>query len=366
MIPLFALILSPLVFLPGLLDGYTGPKLFFVISVGIWICATSFKRGNPPKILYPLFGLLALSIASYFWITNFYAWIFAVAIDTVSLLAFWEATALLDNGKKIDKAILVFVLVASVMAIYGMLSGSLGSTMKNPGYAALHLAAAVPLGAYLILQSKNYKTMVFFSFLIALIGFILFQLPNRLAVPSVAIGLFLFYLLQDRVWALAVGVSVVILLWFYASILSSRLPTWQNAAMAYHVDSPIVGFGRGQFAVIYPKYANRVVRDRQFDIHQVGKEGFASRTTVAHAHNDFLELLFELGAVGPLLFGYFLFLLVSGAQNWDMRSICLFSSLGVFFVYMMFWFVLELPSQSVWFFILAGMFYKASRNGLRD
>ena len=81
-----------------------------------------------------------------------------------------------------------------------------------------------------------------------------------------------------------------------------RLVYWSNATSIVG-DFPLFGTGLGTFASVYPAYE------------ESRRSGHLS-----HAHNDFLEYLSELGAVGMIfLFGGIAFMVVSSFLIWRAR-----------------------------------------------
>ena len=74
------------------------------------------------------------------------------------------------------------------------------------------------------------------------------------------------------------------------SSVEVRQTIWQNT-LAMIAEHPLLGVGAGNHKIFYPAYAHRVRADTTFGL---DKE-------LEHAHNDYLQLLAELGAVGLAL-----------------------------------------------------------------
>ncbi|MGC9330127.1 MAG: O-antigen ligase family protein, partial [Candidatus Hinthialibacter sp.] len=76
-------------------------------------------------------------------------------------------------------------------------------------------------------------------------------------------------------------------------------PMYWRGALSMWETKPLTGFGIGTFALYFPEY-----RPQQLAHYQSFKEFY-----VEHAHNEFVEILAETGAVGILLYGGFFLLL---------------------------------------------------------
>ncbi|MCP4683488.1 MAG: tetratricopeptide repeat protein [Desulfobacterales bacterium] len=77
----------------------------------------------------------------------------------------------------------------------------------------------------------------------------------------------------------------------YDDTLDFRLGIWKNS-LEMVKDRPITGFGLGNYKVFYPSYHQRIIKDKIFGIEE----------QLHHAHNDFIQIAVERGAVGLLLF----------------------------------------------------------------
>lgn len=71
-------------------------------------------------------------------------------------------------------------------------------------------------------------------------------------------------------------------------------------------DRPLWGWGVGSLGIVFPQYQGNYLRDEEGQIN----------ARVVHAHNDWAQITAETGAVGFLLFGWFIFRLVrSGIRS---------------------------------------------------
>jgi O-antigen ligase len=110
---------------------------------------------------------------------------------------------------------------------------------------------------------------------------------------------------------------------------------------------PVLGVGFGAFATAYPQYGEHDSVEFQ----------------VAQAHNDYLQILADCGAVGGLLALWFIALLARsvwrGVQHQDARlaAWCLGAGGGIFalMVHSIFDFNLQLPSNAMLFLFLSAL-----------
>lgn len=79
-----------------------------------------------------------------------------------------------------------------------------------------------------------------------------------------------------------------------------RLAAWKNSLMMVK-DSPVLGVGLGNLKIHYPRYHRSVVYD--------GMSG--EKKQLLNLHNDYLQVLVELGAIGLLLLSALIFAVVA-------------------------------------------------------
>jgi len=110
-------------------------------------------------------------------------------------------------------------------------------------------------------------------------------------------------------------------------------------------ERPVLGWGLGTFPTAYPPF-----------------QSFFSNSFVNEAHNDYAQLLVEMGSLGFLVLLWFLFLLFRAAWQ-KLRSgklginggVALAGILGCtgILVHSFFDFNLQIPSNAAWFYVLA-------------
>ena len=120
-----------------------------------------------------------------------------------------------------------------------------------------------------------------------------------------------------------------------------RISIWANT-LAMIGDYPVRGVGLGNWSVAYPFYHTRVLVDYQF----------SAKIRHSHAHNDYLEIVAELGVLGGLLLGWvavalcrkFLRLLADETNEQRILLVGLFTAVAAIGVDALFSFPLQQPA----------------------
>lgn len=270
-------VVAPLVFLvsilivPGIPGLATTPRWCLLAAVVpfVWY----FSRGRPTAghALGLLFlGWCALSLA---WTFNFYdgllqfgkfgllGLLFCIGAARRDLNAIWVAAAL---GAGVNGAVMV-------AQIYG--------------WDALQ-QAVIPAGTF---YNKNFAAEFCALAFVGALGLPRHRWLSLLAVPGVVLG-------QSKTVLLALGVAAILLMWrkykgaaaFLGAVMCwgavlfggytfvQRLQLWSDTAAGL----TFLGRGIGSFWVTFPEHAKQI-------------DGLALRPT--EAHNDLLQILYELG-----------------------------------------------------------------------
>ena len=141
------------------------------------------------------------------------------------------------------------------------------------------------------------------------------------------------------------------------TISDARLDIWRDS-LSIIKDFPLTGTGLGSYIRIYPKYRS------------VSAEGI-----VDHAHNDYLELFSEGGAVAVLLFGWFLAAAIHKTYNafrgrHDRYAAFLFigavSGIVSMVVHSLTDFNLHIGANGLYFFFLIGLAVSAANTRTHD
>jgi len=248
------------------------------------------------------------------------------AIPTFAVVAATEK--LTPSPRAIALAIVVgtiaSVLVGAMQVAGGPLAWAYFYPVHNPGavgffangnHMAALLLASIPMTAALVVTAKTGRNNLVMTYGIGfavlaliLIGIVLngSRAAYGLALPVVIASLSLFPVavrwrgaaLATSVLALAVGVGIILTSPLTSTepsgsdveSVGSRAEIWSTTAQAIK-DSFPVGTGLGTFQNVYHRYENP---------QEVG------RAYVNHAHNEYLEMVLELGAPGLVLIALFL------------------------------------------------------------
>jgi len=302
-----AVALAPLAVVPGLIDFANAPQAAYaelaaLLGFAAWLVfgrAAGRVRLLDAAIL-ALIGWAGLSLA---WTPDLH--------NGIAIWLTWAAGGLCyfvvsRSGVNIAPGIFgagVVVALVGLAQAWGGLDWPpraqyLGSTLANPNMAAQVIVLALPFA---------------------------FCLRPALAIGGIALMLCYLIEAQSRAAWLAVGVEgLVLILWVALPAVrivvlgallglaltvadapiavpadepgGQRLAIWANTG-AMIAERPVVGAGLGGWASSYPLHVNAVLPDPVYGL----------KTMPERAHNDYLQLTAELGAVGVALLGLVVF-----------------------------------------------------------
>ena len=181
---------------------------------------------------------------------------------------------------------------------------------------------------------------------------------------AVAIGFLTFKRKSPKVALVLGGVLTVAAVWTFwvgGSGLADRLATFHTEAHTelssglrltvtrdcwrMFQERPVLGWGLGTFPTAYPPF-----------------QSFFSNGFVNEAHNDYAQLLVEMGGLGFLVLLWFLFLLFRAGwqklrseklgMNGGVALAGILGCIGIL-VHSFFDFNLQVPSNAAWFYVLA-------------
>lgn len=210
---------------------------------------------------------------------------------------------------------------------------------------ALALTAAAVMASTIFLSGSRGGMAAFAAQIILLAGFLFKQRKDRIA--NFAFTGFL-------------ALSLILLLWLGGSDLAERVATVNTGAHAelstatrFTIDrdalkifarKPLAGWGLGAFGVIYPSYSS-----------------LSTNLKVGMAHNDYLQLLVEMGAVGFVIMLWFLIALfrsalrkLNYASSATNAAVTLAALLGIsgILVHSLVDFNLQIPANAALFYLL--------------
>ena len=239
----------------------------------------------------------------------------------------------------------------------------------NRNHFAGFIGMIIPFSIGITFMSRRIEKKVMYAFLGVGMAIALFFTLSRGGIISFFAGLLVFsyvlftkgiskkklipivlFVLVLTAYLLFFGVSPIIEKFAQSKESSAaRFLAWQATLSAFR-DYPVFGSGFGTFQYIFKVYQ---------------PEGL--RLYWAHAHNDYLELLLELGIVGTVIVVIF-FVLVLGTimkADWRGRELylgaALLSSITTIAVHSIVDFNLHIPSNAILFSLILGLAVSLSR-----
>ena len=305
---LFGLILlTPLFFFP-IRDGFGTAKVAYM---AILATAAAYRLWRMDGVRIPHLWALAAFLGGLMLgmknVINWYEYLLQVGMDLAGMTFLLYAANVRVTGRQVARVIsgvalafsgFAFLLWMSKIPLYASRPGwSWESTMGNTGFAAGMIAAMFPVVAWLAWTEKK-------AWLWATLALMVFHLDATTSKTSVISLIFagfaavtVTYFMAARFKILRIGTAMVLLVlvtWGAAKGMSEmdvarpeslqvRQVYWAGA-VAMVKDFPMFGTGRGNFQTYFPPYGTGVGDDGLF--------------FVDHAHNDYLEILVEMGPVG--------------------------------------------------------------------
>lgn len=220
------------------------------------------------------------------------------------------------------------------MGLDALVNGGEGGLMGNSSLAAAYLSFAIAFALFLIFSKKitslnrkllwtGISVMVFSPLFINIIG--LFNSQGifgaaRASILALFISIFVFFVFylffSNKKQTKNIGIGLIIIcifgfgiVWnnfmtpgtqlhetFTKSATGTRFIFWDNASRAMH-DSPILGYGNENYSIVFQKYFNPDILNRQNSV-----EGWADK-----AHNIYFDIGVSGGYPAILLYLVFIF-----------------------------------------------------------
>jgi O-antigen ligase len=213
------------------------------------------------------------------------------------------------------------------------------------GASKMMSVLAAAMMATSIFLSGSRGGMMAFTVQIALLAFILLQKRKTFGVVR-ALGIFATVLLAVLIW-LGGGELAQRVASLHAKASSELSETarlnMDRDGIKMFLQKPILGFGLGTFAETYPRYRS-----------------FYTNFVVNEAHNDYLQLLVEMGALGFAAMLWFLIVVyrraITKLTNWPIDTngaVALATMLGVtgILVHSLVDFNLQIPANAALFYV---------------
>ncbi len=147
------------------------------------------------------------------------------------------------------------------------------------------------------------------------------------------------------------------------SAIKFRMETWKESLVVF-AGNPVRGVGLSNLEVVFPLYQSPYLQ----------RMTLTNNTRVVRAHNEYIQVLVDLGMLGGIAFVWFLVSLVRlgwrayrSAVEWDDLLLISGLLLGTFSYLVMafFAFPLEVPSSALSIFLVIGLFEVMTRRVLR-
>jgi len=224
---------------------------------------------------------------------------------------------------------------------------ALSRLIPERGRIPAGIAAAVMVGTIFLSGSRGGMIAIFAE--LAVLGTVLFRQKKRVrtAIAAVAFAVVLISLLS---WLGGKELTARV------SSISSEARTEISGGMRLSIDrdafqmfrrKPILGWGLRTFPVVYPQFRS-----------------FYTNFFINEAHNDYMQLLTEMGLVGFGVMVWFLIVLYRSAfnkiANWTTQvtgALTLACMLGVtgILVHSFFDFNLQIPANAAWFYVYCSL-----------
>ena len=345
---------------------------------------TAFLSGLDPGAV-PAFH----SITLYFFPTEM-----ALARLIVYLMIFFMAALLPKQGGSVYGVLKALSGLGFVLALFGIIQHAAGNgklywlrPLSHGGapfgpfvdrdHFAGYINMLIPLSLAVSLVSRKTGEKMLFAFFSLIMAFSVFLTLSRGGVISFILGLSVFPVvllargskIKSSKWHFVVlSVFAISLVSFilYAGISplierfsaggisdEQRFLAWKGTLAAFR-DFPAFGTGLGTFQYVFTLY------------HPPGLHHFWD-----HAHNDYLELLLEEGAVGVLTGAFFIFTVLrlafkrTGEGRRAYLQAGFASSLVTIGVHSLVDFNLHIPSNALLFFMVLGLALAAGKEAVR-
>jgi len=285
--------------------------LLLSVLEGVYMGGITLRRTSVdvPLLLFIAYGVLN-ALTSLYW---------AVSRDELFLLCDFVIVYIIGvrilsrekNTLRFSMSVVILSAALSLYSIVALLSSQASTAIRGPfvnqnhfaGWLEMCLPLSLSLAFFSRGERKGYKPLFFFFSI--LIGLALLLTLSRGGVVSMACALIISSLFMVSTGLLS-GRSATILLFPLILLLfgyltgldplvrrfslgdvgissAARFSMWSAAGQVF-LQHPLMGSGMGTFAWLYPRFRPIEVFNK-----------------VEHAHNEYLQILAEMGAVGFLL-----------------------------------------------------------------
>ncbi len=296
------------------------------------------------------------------------------------LMVFSVAVFGIPNSRRLYRMLKVLAFFGFMVAIFGIIQHSTGNgkiywfrelthggspfgPFVNRNHFAGFVGMIIPLSLGIGLMSRSLEKKVMYVFFSIAMAIALFFSLSRGGIVSFFAGMMVFvfvvlgktysvrklvpvflFILVLATYLLYLGITPVIDRFLQTEVSNEqRLLAWQGALSAFK-DYPIFGSGLGTFQHIFKIYK---------------PEGLYRLWE--HAHNDYLELLLEVGIAGSLIIAIFFFFQLNAIFKTPVKGkeiylhAAFISSITTIAVHSIVDFNLHIPSNAILFFLISGI-----------
>lgn len=345
-----AIIISPFILIPGIMDIYINSPmlwLWFIIAISLLFTSAAIfykLKELPARINFnriDILIILSLVLIAVKRLTiNEPFFTDKVILYCGLTFVYFTLKFFVNSLSKKNLSLfntyltLIILIVICISCMYGILQlyGIIPSNspffrvtgpFHNPARYAIFLVALLPycLSAYLLYPkvSKWYKTINIFSMVTGLMALLILPATSTRAawIGLLVSVLFILYYsykpqfkkLKNNVWLIFLGIflciSVSFLLYkFKPRSAESRLTIWE-ISLNMVKEHPITGVGYGNFENRYADYQAKYFSQHPADLNKI-----QSADVVRYAYNIFLQILCEQGITGLILFMILLYYII--------------------------------------------------------
>ena len=304
-------LLAITLFVPSTIDIFTNSLVNLLVAIIFFLWLTTRFPRYTVRINLPLLLFLLYSLFSLFRTCNFAFTMMQIFMFISCYLLLIMVINVFDNQDSIRRFTVFFLVIGGLKMLQVILKKILpdivyqfplffSPSVANDNHLAGYLTIVVSIAGGVFFFKKIKKSIKICLFLYLIIGFVLIFLANS---RSGLIALFFSFLILIYIKNkkfLITGLVVVLMTLIYCFFFSKigggfkrgdvysyeRLIIWEDTLNLWS-DYPVFGSGLGTFRDYYPRYKR-----------------MEETYTAQYAHNEYLNLLAEMGIVGFLLFGW--------------------------------------------------------------
>lgn len=360
---LIPLLFSLFIFDPSIHDAFETPQAVYlsIISCGLIVYLLIVYLIDKKEIHlphWPVFGAwLGMDLFSLVAAVNPYQALSQIWIDQLGIVAFYFTINYLVDPDRVRGLIRIIIALASVIALWALASlyFSIDPPMGNLQLAGMAIAPA----CFLVFGSLRFGHAAVLS---ALLWVVLIATGCKTGMISViGSGALVLWLGGDRVRWMGYITAMVIIVIFYVAGPVRPEPShiarvyWTANTARMITDHPVIGVGRGNWPLVYPAYAatwGDPVMDTQYI--DLGSGKGVSKNLINAAHNDYLQMLAEIGPVGLVAFLAAIWAVSRRRRSRDIEGYGLYGAIWTILIYAVMSFPFSVAPVTALFWVLMG------------